>query len=267
MNKIITTHAADGLPYVSGLMDLLSEGYQQITAGLARAFIGPSYDPAKAYIIDGLRSSSGGGSTNFTEGLVLYNNELFYSPAQSVGSYISPNVLIANIQQDFPGSAEPLLYDNGATHNTGARRRVDMAAGPSGSGSIADYTAMLRVLQPPKGYSASGSLTAAFPAAGGQSVGFFENKLTIYGTVGGGPEIGLNASNALDGCVDEIYIAAPSSGTVITFVPDSGVQLVILSTLATSGVEITMGSTDLKINMRYQNIAGTPHVFVTTDPA
>ena len=267
MNKIITTNAASGLPYVSGLIDLLSEGYQQITSGLAKAFIGPSYDPTKAYIIDGLRASTSGGSTNFTEGLVLFGNELFYSPAQSVGISPAPNVLIANIQEDFPGAGEPLTYEDGSTHNTGARRRVDMAFGPSGSGTIADYTAMLRILQPPKGYISSGSLTAAFPAGGGESVGFFENRITGYGLVGSGPEIGLNASNAIDGCVDEIYIAAPTPGTVITFVPDVGVTPVILSTLSTSSVEITTGTTDLKINMRYQEIGVTSYVFITTNPA
>jgi hypothetical protein len=247
----------------SGVLDFLQGAYSETIAGLAKAFIGPSYDPTKAYIINGLRATSTGGGTSFTEGLVLFNNEVFYSPAQSVAPFIAPNVLIANIQPTFPVSGEPLTYQDGSTHNTCQRRWVDMASGASGSGSIADYSSMRRVLQPSVGYEAA-DMTVAFATT---EIGFYENFTGLYGTTGSGPTITLNSDMAVDGCCVKLIVPAAGAGDVITFAfTGTIVTSPIYNTPLRSGLnEITVATSGvLTIYLESQIISGDNYVLITT---
>jgi len=59
MNRILTTNAASGQPFLAPTsLDMLQDAYKNGIRELARAQIGSSYDPTVPYILWGLEEGS-----------------------------------------------------------------------------------------------------------------------------------------------------------------------------------------------------------------
>lgn len=225
-NRILTTFAADGQPFIAPLsLDHIQDNVQDIDARLAIQAIGPDYDVNKAYILWGVDQTTPGGIPTFTEGAILWNSEVFNVPSHTIPSITVFEVPIMAISLAYP-AADPILFASGASHSVHQIRKIVFIAGATGTG-LADYTDCLRVLRPPA------NINVPHPSSmNGQTVDFTQNVSKHFTLTSSTTTITIDPTNARPGCevvlVSDIlaggagtYNLAFTGGTVTMLTPST----------------------------------------------
>jgi hypothetical protein len=135
MNKIITTSISDPLiqqPFTGRSLDFIQDSTKELTTlALARALVGEYYDSSKAYIIRGL---IGTGNT-YSEGWILWNDELYYSPGKSTATaFVNVPVMTLTVTND--AIADPITFTDGVPRNVHNVRRMVLSDAVSGTGTF-----------------------------------------------------------------------------------------------------------------------------------
>lgn len=137
------------MPLKSGTLQFLQDAYAEILFAMLRMEIGDVYDQTKAYVLYGCRSSVSGGNTLFTEGAILYGGEVYLAPAQSIVTPGGGNVIICNILiSQYTGNgtnADQVTFTDSTPRNVHNIRTVQYVSGSTGTGTIADYSALIRL--------------------------------------------------------------------------------------------------------------------------
>jgi len=142
MDKILTTYAADGQPFIAPTsLDHLQNSYTNVLNALATGIVGRTFSSGTVYAIAGLKTTPGAGVTSYSPGLVYYNGEVLYFAGATLTDPTTPNVTLVNLAVTY-AAADPTTFETGATHNVHQLRRVTLSNGTSGTGSICDFSAV-----------------------------------------------------------------------------------------------------------------------------
>jgi hypothetical protein len=204
MNRIDTSHASEGQPFLAPLsLDLVQDAARDITALQAIALVGPDYDDNKAYIVWGVDQTLPGGLPTFTEGCILYGRELYYVAPHNIPSITVFEVPVLAQSITYP-AGDPTLFASGANYSIHEIRRMVFVAGATGSG-ISDYDACLRVLRP-----VSHTNVPHPSSINGQTVDFTRNESKHFTLTSAATTITIDVTNARPGC--EVILASDIGG-------------------------------------------------------
>lgn len=120
MRKLILTdiNSAAGMPIKSGTLQHIQNAYTEMILEEAKGKVGPSYATSSKYCLSGMIPSLGSGFTFYSAGTVLYNNEVYYSPAQSISDFFFPNVArFYIVQTQYTTNADPVEFSDTSVHN------------------------------------------------------------------------------------------------------------------------------------------------------
>lgn len=135
----VTTNVA--FPVKSGTFDHLQSAYKEALAEVAKALIGvSSYSSSTVYVLKGVVNINSFPAVTTTPGAVFFNGEVFLVDAASF-TCSGSNVAVATIATSYfsASNADPVQFTDGVSRNVHEIRKVQIAAGLSGSG-IADLT-------------------------------------------------------------------------------------------------------------------------------
>ncbi len=120
----VTSSAA--MPIKTGTLNFLQEAYQEVTVQLARSLAttitGKPYIPTTPYAISGCTYVVFLGTLVVTNGMILYDNELYIVP----GASMVPGTLYAHLDvTNFTDpTADPVTFRDTTTHNVHDIRRI-----------------------------------------------------------------------------------------------------------------------------------------------
>lgn len=139
----ITT--AIGMPIKGGTLDHLQLAYKEAIAEAAKGFIGPGYNPAIMYIMNGLNNSGSGSNYNISAGSVFYNGEIYLVDAAVFTAGGSLTAIAVLDTTYFTGTAaDGVEFTDGVVRNVHEIRKIKLQAGNTGSG-LANYFDFQRV--------------------------------------------------------------------------------------------------------------------------
>jgi len=135
MNRIITTDILDPTiqqPLTGNSVDFWQDANKESSLALALASIGDSYDPTKAYVLQGLQAY---GTGNYTAGYVLWGGEVYYSVGKSDGIAMV-NIAVMTITITNDGTADPVVFTDGVSRNVHKVRRLVLSDALTGTGTF-----------------------------------------------------------------------------------------------------------------------------------
>jgi hypothetical protein len=120
----------------------------------------------------------------FTEGLIYYDNELYYVPAATFTT-TGPEVVVATITTAYISSAsfDPVLFTDGSSHNIHQNKTIVLSDGNSGTGTF-DFTDSVYVS--PGAVNTYGGSYGANWAGVGSVIKYIKNRdglVSVYGTL------------------------------------------------------------------------------------
>jgi hypothetical protein len=128
---------AVSMPLKKGTLQFLQDSYGELFKATIIALIGPSYNPGTVYVLYGCVNS---GTYIISEGAVFYNGEIYLVDATSFSVTGTDTAIFAVETTQYTTNADPVTFTDSTTHNVHNIRKMDIIAGASGSGSIADYS-------------------------------------------------------------------------------------------------------------------------------
>jgi hypothetical protein len=130
-------------PIKKGTLEFLQDSYTEVLQALCYSAIGDTYSSSKVYVLYGIEPSAGaGGSTDYSQGAIFYNGNIYISYAQNVPALTIGQVVIGSIAtSQYTSYADPVTFASTTptTHNVHDIIKLQLSAGTSGSG-IADYS-------------------------------------------------------------------------------------------------------------------------------
>jgi hypothetical protein len=137
MNRILTTNAADGQPFLSPTsLDMLQDAYKTGFADLVKSIIGSTYSALVPYVLWGCEVTS---APAITAGALFFNGEVITVAAWAPGVACFASVPGLNIVESYAAS-DPVTYESGSSYNTHQIRTAVASCGTSGTFSIGDFT-------------------------------------------------------------------------------------------------------------------------------
>jgi len=119
-------------PFLGGSLAFLQAGNTEIVKGIAIALMGSAnyaLSSTKVIILSGCNWNAG--TTIIFEGLVFYNQEIYYFPGANISGYANVPVF----QTDFTNpSPDPITFSDGSTGNVHNQRRLKVVDAVSGTG-------------------------------------------------------------------------------------------------------------------------------------
>jgi hypothetical protein len=208
-----------GMPIKSGVLQHLQDAIQDATLLSYVANLGLGINPANPAptlptILWKVYDTSGGGTFNCTDGILMYQGELFYLPATTFAITATPVVCLDIQYNNLAANADPVLFTDSFSRRVLQTRQLSVVDGSSAtSGYICDFSSLV-VLPYEQGveYDQSNSVTIG---VGGVS--------TLIST------LTLNTRNAvtiIQGFVNvfkaggtgvNVYIEVKKNGTIINF--------------------------------------------------
>ena len=137
MNQINNSYSSHGQPFSAAALSFLQNAWLSGFAGVGEAIIGPSYNTSTVYVLYGCTGTLSGGHTDYAEGYMFYNGEMFYCPPQpGVVNPSGSNVFICNmLLTNYDDSAGTSFVD-GLVQPIRQIRNIQISTGASGSGSL-----------------------------------------------------------------------------------------------------------------------------------
>lgn len=221
MKKIDTSSISNtaGMPAKAGVLNHLMQAYQEALQALSNSLIGNEYDATKVYVLYGCLNSGTSPAFIISAGAIFFNGEIYLVPA--ISFTISGNVAIGNIATAFATSAigDPIQFTDGASHNVLQIRTAAISAGTTGTGTLPDFSAWLRV--PP--VAMQNTITATLPST--YTISFLQDQANFftaaYNTSG---NLTWNFVGAIPGVVVRSKITLGASGSITILTP-GGMQI------------------------------------------
>jgi hypothetical protein len=137
MNRILTTNAADGQPFLSPTsLDMLQDAYKTGFADLVKSIIGSTYSALVPYVLWGCEVTS---TPSITAGAIFFNGEVITVAPWAPGIACFASVPGLNLSTTYAAS-DPVTYESGASYNTHQIRTAVASCGTSGAFTIGDFT-------------------------------------------------------------------------------------------------------------------------------
>lgn len=181
------------MPIKRGTLAFLQDAHKETLAATIIALIGPGYNPLTVYVLYGCVDTGVGSTFTISAGALFINGEVFMVDAVSF-TVTGANVPVFNyITTQYTTDADPVTFTDTTVHNIHNIKKVQIAAGASGSG-IGDYTArfVLSFVIPQQVNLSGAGVTGSYPnfvipggsgafpivAAGNQNVGDLGSSAT-----------------------------------------------------------------------------------------
>lgn len=132
-----TSSTTNGFPPTQGTWDFLQDSHKELFSEFIKERLG-SYSITEIYLLRGCVSSISGLNTDFTEGAVFFNGEVYLCPAQTIVTPTGSDVIICNIlETPYTTNADPVQYSGGGTPvNCHLIRTLQFASGATGTGTM-----------------------------------------------------------------------------------------------------------------------------------
>lgn len=135
MDRIITTSISDPTiqqPLTGNSLDFLQNTTQEMAAAYAKSIAGCHYDASLPFVIYGLYPY---GTGNYSEGYVLWNNEVFYCAGKS-DSVAFVNIPVLTITVTNDATADPVTFTDAVSRNVHNNRNLVLTDALTGTGTF-----------------------------------------------------------------------------------------------------------------------------------
>lgn len=243
----ITTSAAAKIK--KGTLDHLQDSYTEMMIYLANAMGGQNLDPTLTtpYVVTGCVNSGSGSSYVYNQGLILYNNELYFVPSASF-TLSGSQTVVATITTSYISGAEydPVTFTDGSTHNIHRNKTIVLSNAASGSGTF-DFLTSAVYVSPEKEQTYSGTVATNWAT----TCKYIKNRdglVKLSGTIsttGGVPTVGTTVITLPVGYRPRAAMKFPGlklkgatlDGCTITISTGGAVQIAeIVTTFGTSDI-------------------------------
>lgn len=144
MNRLDTSNSSHGQPLPAFTLGFMQDATNETVTQLVQSIVGPSFDPAKPYILSGGNLVSSGGTTDVSSGIMWFNGELFRFNDSTFADPVGPNVVAVRLTINYPLSPDPIAFDDGFTANVHQVRYLTATSAASGS-QLFDYADAVNV--------------------------------------------------------------------------------------------------------------------------
>lgn len=229
-----------GFPVKKGTWDFLQSSYTEVLSeliiGLIRERYG-NYTYGGLYVLYGCEATNLGASTQFSDGAIFKNGEVYILPTQIVTNPAGANVFIVNLsvtQYSSGTEADPVTFTDLIPRNIHDIRAAVYSTGASGSGSISNYSSFKFPFK---------ELIEYRTTFNGDTLDFTQTKTIQYDmsvSATGTPSVSLNLVNGIVGNkVRCIFAPSNSSAIVVSSITETGADILdtsqgLLPTLACS---------------------------------
>jgi hypothetical protein len=137
MKRIKTTDITTvaGLPISGATLDFLQDFSEEMLNLICQSIIGPSYDSADVYMIQGGVDGVAGPNNTFSNGLILWGGGLYRLIAATLPQ-LGFLTAQCNFVDTYLSGTDPTLFSNGTSYNVHRDRCVQIVSGTSGSGDF-----------------------------------------------------------------------------------------------------------------------------------
>lgn len=153
MRKLDITPITDDqrFPIKKGTLQFLQDSYTEVLIGIVRSLVGPTYNPGICYCLYGLQNVTAAPVYNITDGLVLFQNELFFIPVASFSALGSNTAILQLSITQYTTDADPVTFTDDIQFNVHNIRQLQIVQGVSGSGLV-DYSSVkfMNLVIPPQ---------------------------------------------------------------------------------------------------------------------
>ncbi len=138
-----------GMPIKSGVLQHLQDAVKDtsLLGYIASLGLGLSYtSPSNTYptILKGVYDTSGGGTFTCSNGILMYQGELFYLPDTTFTITATPVVCLDIQYNNLSANADPVLFTDGNSRNVLQTRQLSVVDGSSSSsGYICDFSSLI----------------------------------------------------------------------------------------------------------------------------
>jgi hypothetical protein len=206
MNRILTTNAADGQPFLSPTsLDMLQDAYKTGFADIVKSMIGSTYSASVPYVLWGCETTS---TPSITAGALFFNGEVITVAAWAPGVACLSSVPGLNIVASYAAS-DPVTYESGASHNTHQIRTAVASCGTSGTFTIGDFTDL---------YYFNDTAIETRADTNGDTLTFDRNRVISYAAVNAASTITIDGTGAREG-KEIILYGTIANGTTFALIP------------------------------------------------
>lgn len=138
-----------GMPIKSGVLQHLQDATQDaaLLSYIAALGLGIGYsNPSNTTptILKGVYDGSGGGTFSCSDGILMYQGELFYLPATTFAITATPVVCLDIQYNNLAANADPVLFTDGNSRKVLQTRQLSVVDGSSStSGYICDFSSLI----------------------------------------------------------------------------------------------------------------------------
>lgn len=126
-------------PLKQGTLQFLQDANAEVLANILIGLIGPGYNPATIYVLNGCVNSGTGTVYIITAGAVFYNGEVFLVAATSFTVSGGNVPIFTQVTSQYTVHADPVTFTDAVVRNVHNIRMFAIVQGASGSG-VADYS-------------------------------------------------------------------------------------------------------------------------------
>ena len=128
-----------GFPPKSGTWDFLQMAYKECIDAIVQSYIGPTYSPSTAYVLQGC-VLTGGLGWSVSAGAIYFNGQLYISPAQGGTAGVGTFLVNLAVTQYTGTDADPVIFTDGVARNVHNITQISYGYGTSGTGTVCDFT-------------------------------------------------------------------------------------------------------------------------------
>jgi len=242
----ITTTAAAKIK--KGTLDHLQKSYTEMMIYLSNAIGGQILDPTTTapYVVTGCINSGSGSSYVYNQGLILYNNELYYVPGASF-TLGGGQTVVATITTAYISStdSDPVTFTDGSTHNIHRNRTIVLSAAASGSGTF-DFLTDAIYVSPEVEKTYSGTVATNW-ASTAKYIKNRDGLVHLSGklsTTGGIPTTGTTVITLPSGYRPRAALLIPSLHKKLSSIKPCTISISTAGVVQIDQVEQTMGTSD-----------------------
>lgn len=150
MKKVLYNNisATAAQPFKSGTWQHLQEAYTELIVATVQALVGEDYDYSTPYALTNLNNTQTPPDYTIISGFVLFEG-VIYETSGTAFTTAGPQVAVGSIATTYltSAAADPVTFTDGNAHNVHEIKKINFAAGTSGSGAF-DYDDIVFVQHP-----------------------------------------------------------------------------------------------------------------------
>jgi len=127
-------------PVKRGTLQFLQDAHKESLSRIIQGIIGSGYSSSVVYILWGATNSGTYPSYNITAGAAFYNGEVFDIDATAFTASGTNVGIFQIVTTQYTTDADPVTFSDSAIRNVHNIRKIQIAQGASGSGTLPDYS-------------------------------------------------------------------------------------------------------------------------------